>query len=171
MSFQINLIAKLKRGMPADDLVDELVPEEFKEGVLKWMSDTSKKGVSVDEKASANAALCEFLSKFLCANFAPENLPATREILASVEDKECEWIKVTGFDFDDNNIPIVNVEAGFSLEFKKRWTQEELGLWEQRQDDPLAWCINVWWAFEDIDEEDWEGYLDTNDGVDLFILE
>ena len=171
MSYPKKLVAHLKRGIPADDLDEELIPDAFKNAVEEWKQAVSRDSKNAKARTAADAKLCEALSLFLTANFAPENLPAAKKILTKAEDIECSWIKVTGFDFDGNNIPIVNLEAGFSLEFKKNWSQEDLSSWEAKQDDPLAWCVNFWWSFDEVDEDDWEGYLDTNDGVDLVISE
>ena len=80
-------------------------------------------------------------------------------------------LNVKAFSFEDDDIiPTVSVEANFELDFKKDVTQEALSNWEDSNGDPIAWCLNFFWNFDEVDSDDWEGYLDTNDGVEMYLV-
>lgn len=162
------MVARLKRGIPAEDLEVDSLPAEYLKALSSWQKIMSDKNTTEEQKRNESINLSSVLSEYLQGNFAVDNLPSVRKILKISDDIPAESIVVTGFAFDDSNIPVVNIEARFTFSFKKEMTQEELSEWESNQDDPLSWCLNFWWSFEDA-PEDWEGYLDTNDGVSLEI--
>lgn len=170
MTVKKQLIAKLKRGIPSEDLAVEDLPAEYREALDEWERASSNPAASEDERAKAGEVLCNALSNFIDGNLATENLPAIKKIAKVNDEIQPDWIHITGFSFDDSNIPMVNLVAQFTIEFKKDLSQRDLENWEAEQDDPLAWCLNFWWSFETA-PDDWDGYLDTNDGVTLALNE
>lgn len=170
MTFQKKMLVRLKRGLPGEDLAEEYLPYELKEAMDEWLQVNERLDASSAEKDEVAQNICALLETFIQGNFATENLPSIRKIADVDDEVEPDWIKVTGFQFDDANIPLVNLEAQFSLNFKKDFSAEELKIWEQSQDDPLAWCVNFWWFFDEA-PEDWESYLDTNDGVTMVVID
>lgn len=170
MTFSKKMMVKLKRGLPGEDLAEEYLPNEFREAIDEWVPILNKSDASEAEKEEAAQNMCSLLETFIQGNFASDNLPAIRKIAVIDDEVEPDWIRVTGFHFDDSNIPMINLEAQFTLDFKKNISTEELEAWEQNQDDPLAWCVNFWWSFDDA-PEDCELYLDTNDGVTMIMVD
>ena len=114
---------------------------------------------------------CEMYSKHLRANFCPVNIPELAKIVSSMDDIEADSVDVTGFQYQNSNLPSVNAVATFRVPFKRPLTNDELAQWESAQDDALGFCVNFWWEFDDIEDEEWESYLDDNSGIEFSILE
>lgn len=165
------MLGFVKRGEVAENPDADLLPAEFVKGVSDWKKLVKKAGGhdKVSEKSALEMA--QFLSGFLAANFVPDNIDGIDEILHKPEEIDAKEIRVVAFAFDDDElIPGVSVEAIFELSFKKDMTAEALKKWEDKKGDPLAWCLNFYWNFDDVDSDDWEGYLDTNDGVEMVFI-
>jgi hypothetical protein len=166
------MIALLRRGTPAVDPTENLIPLDFRIRVQSWKD--LVKSMGGRDQVSQNDAedMATFLSRFICANFVPENIEDIDEIIFHPQEVLSEKVNVLAFDFGGEElIPTVTVEAIFDLIFQEDLTHQALKNWEEIKGDPLAWCLNFFWCFEDLDDEDWEGYLDTNDGVEMNFLE
>ena len=109
MTFKKQFLVQLKRGLPGEDLAEEYLPHELKLAVDEWLPVIEMPDVSSTEKDEVAQNICALLETYIQGNFAAENLPAIRKIADIDDDLEPDWIKVTGFHFDDTNIPLVNL--------------------------------------------------------------
>ena len=158
----------VKRGMGGEDPEEGLLPAGYVQAVKQWKSFVQEAGGADKVPESHALKMASFLSGFLAANFVPDNIEGIEEILHKPEEVCAKDVRVVAFSFDDDAlIPCVSVEADFELSFKKDMTADALKKWEAKKDDPLAWCLNFYWNFDEVDSDDWEAYLDTHDGVTL----
>jgi hypothetical protein len=164
--FTKTMISILKNGIPSDDLPKNLAPSGYVQNVEDWMSHINASDGNPSKEKFRQ--MCDFLSQHIGANFAPENIENIDELLSNPTDTEAKSVRVISFQFDQGMIiPSITVESIFQLNFHKDISQVEIGKWESNNDDPLSWCLNYYWHFDEVDDDEWEGYLDTNEGVSL----
>lgn len=157
-------VARIAQGS-GSDLPEGAIPASFSKVLDFWNEHK-------DDEEDAGVKIVEMLKPFIRANFAPENIPALKKILSSMDDIEAFDLAVTGFAWDGSSVlPEISAIAFFKVSFKVPFTQAELEEWESEVDDTLAFCVNFWWEFEDLEAEGWESYLDTNSGVEMWIAE
>jgi hypothetical protein len=171
MPYKKHLVAHIKRGIVGVNPDISSLPSEYVETVLRWKELVKISGDHDSINAVEKDVMARFLANYLCANFVPENIDGIKSLLHRPQEVDAMDLSVTAFSFDDDDIiPAVNAEANFELVFKKDVTQEALSDWEESNGDPLAWCLNFYWSFDEVDSDDWEGYLDTNDGVEMYLI-
>jgi hypothetical protein len=171
MPYKKQLLGYLKRGSVGSDPDISLLPSDYVAGVLRWKELLKISGNHDNVDPAEKERMAAFLTSYLCANFVPENIEGIRSLLHRPQEVDAIELNVKAFSFEDDDIiPTVSVEANFELDFKKDVTQEALSNWEDSNGDPIAWCLNFFWNFDEVDSDDWEGYLDTNDGVEMYLV-
>jgi hypothetical protein len=146
-----------------DDI--DVLPEEFSEMKQLWDSDSEANMKKIVDE----------LSPYIGGRFVADNLDGWEDYFSdeSFGEFEAEKIRVVGFDFSEEPLPLCKVEAWFNVALKEGVSKEDVKNWIMDSHEGELYSAIVFnWELDEIDElEDLDLTVGDHNGCEAEIVD